>query len=112
MVEWVQLNPVPAAAVILALAWLLREAVKLAWPHIWRATSNEGLVTQADCHNCDARHAAEMAQGNDLFRLILEGQAIHTKALIALCTQDEGCKRLLDALDRHLTNLASRNIGR
>lgn len=112
MVEWVQLNPVPAASLILGLFWLLGKVAGLVWPHFWKATSNEGVVTQDQCNDCDARHAAEMSQGNDLFRLILEGQAIHTQALIALCDNDEECRELKQALREHLAKLASRQIGR
>ncbi|MFZ5586152.1 MAG: hypothetical protein ACOZHQ_09505 [Thermodesulfobacteriota bacterium] len=112
MEAWITQNPTFASALVLGMAWILGRGLKLAWPHFWRATSNEGLVTQADCHACDARHTADLAQGNDLFQLLLEGQALQTQALIALCQQDDGCRRLLTDLDQHLKRLASRRVDR
>lgn len=66
------------------------------------------FVTKADCERCQAGHVNEMTAGNDLFRLLLEGQSLHTQGLLHLCNQDDGCRELRAKLQDYLARLATR----
>jgi len=75
-----------------------------------QADEHKNLVSRSDCEQCQQRHVNDILAGNDLFCLILEGQALHTQALIHLCDQDEECRELKARLQGYLTNLATRNL--
>ncbi|RJX35679.1 MAG: hypothetical protein C4525_03230 [Desulfarculus sp.] len=76
-----------------------------------QADEHQGLVTTGDCELCREEQSRELRVGSDLFRLILEGQALHTQALIRLCDNDDGCRELRAKLQDYLGRLATRQIG-
>ncbi len=77
-----------------------------------QAEEHKNFVTRSDCDACQARHINDMLAGNDNFRLLLEGQSLHTQALVHLCEGDDGCRELRAKLQDYLVRLASRQIGR
>lgn len=104
--DWLTHHPLPAAGLAVALAMVLNKVLTLVWPLIWKATSNEGLVSQTQC-------AEEMAAGNELFRLVLEGQGLIIQALVQLCPDDdEPCRKVRAKLEAHMLQLVARKIIR
>ncbi|RJX20442.1 MAG: hypothetical protein C4570_03785 [Ammonifex sp.] len=76
-----------------------------------QADEHKGLVTAKDCERCKEEQVKELGVGSNLFGLILEGQALHTQALITLCDNDNGCRELRAKLQDYLGRLATRQIG-
>jgi hypothetical protein len=76
------------------------------------ADEHENLVTIEDCERCRQNHQTDMLAGNEIFLLLLEGQALHTQALIHLCDNDEGCRELRAKLQNYLSELVTRNLAK
>lgn len=94
---------------------LLLQAAKavVAWARKGQqAEEHKNFVTTAACEKCQADHLNDMTAGNESFRLLLEGQSLHTQALVHLCEGDDGCRELRAKLQDYLVRLASRQIGR
>ncbi|MFH2126995.1 MAG: hypothetical protein ABIK12_10790 [Pseudomonadota bacterium] len=73
-----------------------------------QAEEHAQFVTRDECERCKSGHLNDMTAGNDLFRLVLEGQSLHTQALVHLCNQDDGCRELRAKLQDYLARLATR----
>ncbi len=78
---WVAENPGPVMALIGGVAWLLGKVLVLAWPHFWRATSNQGLCTKSEL---DALRQ-ELSAGDRCFAELREAQSDIALTIRDLC---------------------------
>ncbi|MFH1033608.1 MAG: hypothetical protein V1806_03800 [Pseudomonadota bacterium] len=100
MEQYISQNP-GVALVLLVGAWeLVRFLLGKGWA--WFSGVADRSVTKQDCQSCKEEFKADLQSGDDLFLLLLEGQALQTKAILYLCgAKDERCKKITDELEAH-----------
>lgn len=89
-----------AGLLLLAVWELLRFLGGKGWN--WLHGVAAGSVSKDDCGDRHERIKRELRAGDDLFLLLLEGQALQTEAILAMCQPElPGCKEIVKALKEH-----------
>ena len=106
MEQFITQNPA-LASLLLVGAWeLVRFLGGKAWA--WAAGVADKSVTKDACLDCKNQIKADLQVGDDLFLLLLEGQALQTQAILQMCNPaEEGCQEIIRGLKAHNLKLVT-----
>lgn len=100
MEQYIAQNPGVAVVLLLGVWELVRFLLGKGWG--WFTGVADTRVTKKDCGNCKQDIVADLRMGDEMFLLLLEGQALQTEAILAMCNPEvPGCKEIIKGLKAH-----------